>query len=743
VTLNGGTLDLTDGNLGASGASITFNAQAGTLRNVAELNGGGALTKSTAGTLLLDTANAFTGVTTISAGVLTAAHSSALGTSAGATSVTDGAELRLQGGIAISAEALTLNGTGISAAGALRNFSGNNSFGGTITLATASSITSNAGTLTLTGGVTSTDQNLTIGGAGDVTISTLALNLGTGTLTMNGTGTLLLSVANTFAGATINNGTIKIGVAGSLGSGTVNVGALGTLDLNNQTISNVIVLADGATLTGGTFAASALPTTTGTLDVVLEGAGTTLTKTDGGRLELTGENTYTGATSVSGGGTIAIASFGDTGGASPLGITTLSNPANLVLGGATLEFNGATNTSTDRSFTVEGSAGISATGAGALVFTSDSKIATTGTAPVLTLTASNSGDNVFGATLVEGATPFTQLTIDGAGTWVIGNGANRFKNDVRIEVNGGTLGLRSDALPGDAMVALGDGSTVRWETGNTSAVKLSLEGGSDATLALGTNAVTLTTAPVVTGVGEVSLTKTGAGTLTIGPGFSGASVNVEVSTGTLAVNGIIGDITLSSGARLGGDGTFGTATVALGATVAPGNSPGTFNGETLILNGGSVFEWEVQNATSSTGYDKINLTGNLDLTGANPGSKVIFKVISRLGAGDGNNPGDPLNFDPPGVAAQPTTFQFGVVGGVLLNSGQNISDVFEFNFDDFTYSDGSFTNASLWSINWNGSTLITVTAVPEPSTYGFGLGALALAAAAIRRRRKQQAKPAA
>jgi MYXO-CTERM domain-containing protein len=67
----------------------------------------------------------------------------------------------------------------------------------------------------------------------------------------------------------------------------------------------------------------------------------------------------------------------------------------------------------------------------------------------------------------------------------------------------------------------------------------------------------------------------------------------------------------------------------------------------------------------------------------------------------------------------------------------NISDVFQFDVNQFTYSDGSSSNAGLWSINWDGGSLVTVTAVPEPSTYGFGLGALALAAAAIRRRKRQ------
>ena len=160
-----------------------------------------------------------------------------------------------------------------------------------------------------------------------------------------------------------------------------------------------------------------------------------------------------------------------------------------------------------------------------------------------------------------------------------------------------------------------------------------------------------------------------------------------------------------------------------------------------MLGPGSTFDWEVQNATDqSNGFDKINLTGNLDLSGVAPGQKITFRIISRLGAGDGNQSGNPLNFDPPGIAAQPTTFNFGVVGGLTLNAGTtNISDVFQFDLSQFTYSNGSASNAGLWSIDYNAG-VVSLTAVPEPSTYGFAMGALALAAAAIRRRKRQATK---
>jgi hypothetical protein len=162
--------------------------------------------------------------------------------------------------------------------------------------------------------------------------------------------------------------------------------------------------------------------------------------------------------------------------------------------------------------------------------------------------------------------------------------------------------------------------------------------------------------------------------------------------------------------------------------------------------GGSNFEWQVQDATNhSTGYDKLAIAGSLDLTGASDTNKVNLKISSLLGAGDGSTPGNPLNFGPPNGTSSIRVFNFATVqtgaNGVLLGNGLNISDVFQFDLSQFTYSDGSTSNAGLWSIDWNSANgAITLTAVPEPSTYGFGLGALALAAAAIRRRKRQATK---
>jgi hypothetical protein len=214
---------------------------------------------------------------------------------------------------------------------------------------------------------------------------------------------------------------------------------------------------------------------------------------------------------------------------------------------------------------------------------------------------------------------------------------------------------------------------------------------------------------------------------------------------SVGTGGSIGNVSLATGSRLGGSGTVGAVTAAAGSTIAPGNSPGIMTAASMTIAGNTTFLWEVQDADPQVGpgvggYDKMVISGSLDLTGASAINKITLKINSLTA--DGVTIGDALNFGPPNGVSSIRTFQFASVqtgsSGVLLGSGLNISDVFQFDLSQFTYTGGATSNAGLWSIDWNQTSgAITLTAVPEPSTYGFGLGALALAAAAIRRRKRQ------
>ena len=252
----------------------------------------------------------------------------------------------------------------------------------------------------------------------------------------------------------------------------------------------------------------------------------------------------------------------------------------------------------------------------------------------------------------------------------------------------------------------------------------------------------------------VYLTKAGSGTMTLNgdnSNFTGTftqaagttdvtnakalgSAAVSVSGGRIAINASITNaVSVGNGGTIGGSGSVGAVSVGNGGILSPGNSPGTLTTASTTMSGGSTFQWQVQDATDSAKYDHLNVTGTLDLSGASSGNRIKFKIMAIDGTLGGSTFGPPDNFSSHTVR----TFNIGTVGTLNLGSNASISDVFSFDVSSFVYSEGTGSNAGLWSLDYNsGSGAITLTAVPEPSTYGLGIGALALAVAAYRRRRQ-------
>jgi fibronectin-binding autotransporter adhesin len=228
-------LDITGSGIGGNGALINSSGTAASLSGAVStsstptIGGSGNITlsgvisggsdsssshlvKVGAGTLFLTGTNTYARPTDITSGVVNIQNAAALGNTNAATTVSNGAALQIQGGIITAAELLTLNGTGVSTDGALRNISGNNTYAGAITLATASRINSDLNTLTLdvaSGNAITGTFNLTFGGAGNVTVND-PIATSTGTLTKDGAGVLTLSGANTYTGiTTISAGTLS------------------------------------------------------------------------------------------------------------------------------------------------------------------------------------------------------------------------------------------------------------------------------------------------------------------------------------------------------------------------------------------------------------------------------------------------------------------------------------------------------------------------------------------------------
>ncbi|EBL5543850.1 autotransporter outer membrane beta-barrel domain-containing protein [Salmonella enterica subsp. enterica serovar Schwarzengrund] len=250
-------------NLADADDSFTVNT---VLENVDANSGwnGQSLTKTGAGTLILNAENTYTGGTTISEGTLIANNVEALGTG----NVTDNATLELNTGGDFD-NAISGSGQVVKSGDDALTLSGNNSYTG--------------GTLISDGTLVAT--NVEALGSGDVTDNaTLELNTGgdfdnniggTGSVVKSGDKTLTLSGANSYTGGTtISGGTLVASNVEALGSGDVTDNAV--LELN----------------TGGTF------------DNVISGSGQVV-KSGDEMLTLSGANSYTGGTTISDGTLVA------------------------------------------------------------------------------------------------------------------------------------------------------------------------------------------------------------------------------------------------------------------------------------------------------------------------------------------------------------------------------------------------------------------------------------------------------
>jgi autotransporter-associated beta strand protein len=206
---NGGAAGTVSGDISSSGA-VRFNRSDSSSYSGA-ISGTGTVTKMGAGVLTLTGTSTYSGKTTVTGGVLEFS-------TIGDLNVTP---------TALGAPTLAANGQ-IDLTGTLRHIGASSSSNRVVNLTGAGVIdASGTGPLTLTGGVNTNGNGLTVTGASNMTISGNPISGTNGTLTKTGPGVLTLAagVTHTYSGVTnVTGGTMLVnGVLDSSG-GAVTVG---------------------------------------------------------------------------------------------------------------------------------------------------------------------------------------------------------------------------------------------------------------------------------------------------------------------------------------------------------------------------------------------------------------------------------------------------------------------------------------------------------------------------------------
>ena len=582
------------------------------------------LVKTGAGRQVLTGANSYSGATTISAGAFNIQNATALGSAASGTTVASGAALELQGSIAVTSEALALNGTGIANGGALRSIAGANTYGGPITLGSAARINADASTLNITGGIAGAGQNLSFGPQTSAfTIVSGAIATGTGTLTKDGGGSLLLTGVNSYSGVTtVNAGILQVNNGSAIAdAGAVVVNAPGALFVGSSETIGSLAGAGNTTIGAGSGAATLTTGGAGTSTLYSGGIGDgvdvgSLVKIGTGTFTLSGTNTYTGGTTFAGG----VLNAGSLG--------ALGTTGTLSFSGGTLQYSAANQTDYSGRFSSAASQAYSIDTNGQTVTFASALTSAGGSltklgAGTLTLAAA---DTYTGTTNINAGTLNVTGSIGSVGT---PGGAIAVLAGATLSVgSGGSINIAGQNMTNAGTLTVAAGGSITDDLINSGVVTNA--GVYNANVASNTGTITnsnIWNGNVLSNTGTIvnnaGATWTGAvsngGALTNAGAIAGILIN---TAGTTTNNGSISGAVTVSGGTFKGTGSSGGLTIGNGAIFAPGNgTPGTFatvNGS-LAFSSGAFYQVAINPTTASF----VSVTGN-----ATPGGASVQAFFS-------------------------------------------------------------------------------------------------------------------
>ena len=288
---------------------------------------------------------------------------------------------------------------------------------------------------------------LTVAGSNDLASS--GAITGAGSLVKNGTTTLTLDGANTYAGGTVlNAGTLAVGNNTALGGGSLDV--IGTSTLSNAV---AVALGNAVTLNANLAVANAADLS---LSGAISGAGG-LTKSGTGTLTLSGANSFSGPLAVQAGvlattaaGTLGTTSTADVAAGASLSLggnaalATLTGAGTVAItGGNTLQL-GANDASGSFGGTLNDAGNLQKVGTGTLQLTGTSALGGTTQISGGTLDV----DGTFGS--AGGLTVATGATLTGSGNVVGAVGV----------ADGGRLGVTSGSTLSTGSLTLASGASL-------------------------------------------------------------------------------------------------------------------------------------------------------------------------------------------------------------------------------------------------------------------------------------------
>ena len=518
-----------------------------TSTNAIDLSGNGTLVLSAENFQLVNALNIGSGLTVV------AAQTNALGATNRGTTVASGGSLVISNLGYSPAEAVTISGTGVGGSGALRG-AGTATFGGAITLGADATIAADSGaSFSLFGGINAGGSTLILTGEGNTRFTGVISNgallkLGSGTATMTGAntytggtlvsaGALQISNGGSVASTITNNALLIYNI---VSFGATNTNAITGTGSLIKIGSGTVILSGANTYTGGTLvSAGALQVgeggTTGSL------AGTI---TNNASLVFDRSDNYTQSNAITGSGTLTKLRAGTL--TLTADVTQSSTTIANSLGQGTLQI-GNGGTSGSLSGTITGEAGTM------LIFNrSDDYVLSNsiiGSATVtklgagtLTLTATN---NAGGMLVSAGALQIGDGGTNGALTTIF-----NITNNASLIFNRSDNVTHSSPINGAGLLTKLGGATLTLTASNTQGGTLISEGAlrinsvlsgpitNNARLILANDSAnSYTQGGVISGTG--SLIKLGAGTnvLTAANTYSGGTL---VSGGALRVgNGFI------------------------------------------------------------------------------------------------------------------------------------------------------------------------------------------------------------